>query len=77
MAFKEYKGLNLSQVADEVLAEWEKNRSFEKSISLRKNASKFIFYAVSFLYKKYKLFLYRMNDSQNENLLRVKPEVQY
>ena len=44
MAFKEYKGLNLSQVADEVLAEWEKNRSFEKSISLRKNASKFIFY---------------------------------
>ena len=44
MAFKEYKGLNLSQVADEVLAEWEKKRSFEKSISLRKNASKFIFY---------------------------------
>ena len=44
MAFKEYKGLNLSQVADEVLAELEKNRSFEKSISLRKNASKFIFY---------------------------------
>ena len=44
MAFKEYNGLNLSQVADEVLADWEKNRSFEKSISLRKNASKFIFY---------------------------------
>ena len=44
MAFKEYNGLNLSQVANEVLADWEKNRSFEKSISLRKNASKFIFY---------------------------------
>ena len=35
MAFKEYKGLNLSQVADEVLVDWEKNNSFQKSISIR------------------------------------------
>jgi isoleucyl-tRNA synthetase len=44
MAFKEYKGLNLSQVADEILIDWEKNNSFEKSISIRKGAPKFIFY---------------------------------
>ena len=30
MAFKEYKGLDLSKVADEVLSDWEKNKSFEK-----------------------------------------------
>ena len=44
MAFKEYKGLDLSKVADEVLGEWEKNKSFEKSISIRRDAPKFIFY---------------------------------
>ena len=35
MAFKEYKGLDLSKVADEVLGDWEKNKSFEKSIMLK------------------------------------------
>tara|TARA_B100000767_G_scaffold49957_1_gene45045 strand:- start:3183 stop:3284 length:102 start_codon:yes stop_codon:yes gene_type:complete len=30
MAFKEYNGLNLSQVADEVLADWEKNALLKK-----------------------------------------------
>ena len=44
MAFKEYKGLDLSKVADEVLGDWEKNKSFEKSISIRRDAPKFIFY---------------------------------
>ena len=44
MAFKEYKGLDLSKVADEVLSDWEKNNSFEKSISIRRDAPKFIFY---------------------------------
>ena len=44
MAFKEYKGLDLSKVADEVLSDWEKNKSFEKSISIRRDAPKFIFY---------------------------------
>ena len=44
MAFKEYKGLDLSKVADEVLSDWENNKSFEKSISIRRDAPKFIFY---------------------------------
>ena len=44
MAFKEYKGLDLSKVADEVLGDWEKNKSFEKSINIRRDAPKFIFY---------------------------------
>ena len=44
MAFKEYKSLNLSKVADEVLGDWEKNNSFEKSINIRRDAPKFIFY---------------------------------
>ena len=44
MAFKEYKGLDLSKVADEVLSDWEKNKSFEKSISIRRDTPKFIFY---------------------------------
>ena len=34
MAFKEYKGLDLSKVADEVLGYWEKNKSFEKSVNI-------------------------------------------
>ena len=44
MAFKEYKGLDLSKVADEVLGDWENNKSFEKSINIRRDAPKFIFY---------------------------------
>ena len=44
MAFKEYKGLDLSKVADEVLGDWEKNKSFEKSINIRRDSPKFIFY---------------------------------
>ena len=44
MAFKEYTGLNLSQIADEVLSEWDKNESFNKSIIIRKDGPKFIFF---------------------------------
>ena len=35
---------NLSQIAKEVLAEWDSNKSFEKSISLREGAKKYVFY---------------------------------
>lgn len=35
MKFKEYKGLDLAAVADEVLARWDRDRTFEKSLSTR------------------------------------------
>ena len=44
MKFKEYKGLDLSKIASEVLNDWEKNKSFEKSINLRKESPQFVFY---------------------------------
>ncbi len=42
--FKEYKGLNLSQVNKEVLTTWEKNDTFEKSMSSRQGQPTFVFY---------------------------------
>ena len=30
MAFKEYKELNLSEIAKEILKDWDSNQSFEK-----------------------------------------------
>ena len=42
--FKEYKGLNLTQVNKEVLAEWEESNVFEKSISEREGCPRFIFF---------------------------------
>jgi isoleucyl-tRNA synthetase len=44
MKFKEYKGLDLSKLAVEILDDWERNNSFEKSVTLRKNSPQFIFY---------------------------------
>jgi len=44
MAFKEYKGLDLSKIAKEILKDWDSNQSFEKSISLREGATKYVFY---------------------------------
>ena len=44
MEFKEYNGLNLSQLAVEILEDWESNKAFEKSIALRKDSPQFIFY---------------------------------
>ncbi len=44
MAFKEYKSLNLSQIAKEILKDWESNQSFEKSIILREGCPKYVFY---------------------------------
>ena len=42
--FTEYKGLNLPQVADEVLAFWKENKVFEKSVSEREGATPYIFF---------------------------------
>jgi isoleucyl-tRNA synthetase len=42
--FREYKGLNLTNVADETLKFWEDNDIFQKSISLREGKDAFVFF---------------------------------
>ena len=42
--FKEYKGLDLSQVNKDVLKEWEADQTFEKSVATRKGNPTFVFY---------------------------------
>ena len=42
--FKEYEGLDLSQVNKEQLEEWKKNDTFRKSISTREGNETFVFY---------------------------------
>ena len=44
MTFKEYKGLDLVAVGDEVLERWKKNDAFAASLSLREGAPEFIFF---------------------------------
>ena len=44
MKFSEHKGLNLVETNKEILAEWEKNDVFRKSIDEREGAPKFIFF---------------------------------
>ncbi len=44
MKFKEYKGLDLAAVADEVLAKWDNDDTFTKSISTREGNPTFVFY---------------------------------
>ena len=42
--FREYKGLNLTDVAAETLSFWEENNIFEKSISTRDGGKPFVFF---------------------------------
>jgi len=42
--FKEYKGLDLSQVNKNVLETWDKNDTFHKSLTTRKGQQTFVFY---------------------------------
>ncbi len=42
--FREYKGLDLTNVADEILQYWNDNNIFEKSISSREGKKSFVFY---------------------------------
>jgi isoleucyl-tRNA synthetase len=42
--FKEYKGLDLTKVADKTLAFWEENDIFKKSIAGRDSTKPFVFY---------------------------------
>ncbi len=44
MTFKEYKGLDLVGVGNDILERWKKNAAFEKSLSLREGAPEFIFF---------------------------------
>jgi isoleucyl-tRNA synthetase len=42
--FKEYKGLNLPQLAEDVLAFWKDEKIFEKSIAIREGSEPFVFF---------------------------------
>ena len=42
--YKEYQQLNLPGIAEEILAEWDSNKVFEKSVELREGSTPFIFY---------------------------------
>ncbi|MDQ6610164.1 MAG: class I tRNA ligase family protein, partial [Bacteroidota bacterium] len=42
--YKEFKGLHLPSIEKEVLERWEKEKTFQKSISLREGAKPFVFY---------------------------------
>ena len=44
MAFKEYKGLDLVSVGNEILDRWKKNDAFGKSLKLREGAPEFVFF---------------------------------
>src|SRR5690625_1363603 len=42
--FKEYKQLDLVNIAEEVLKEWKDNKIFEKSVSSREGQPNYVFY---------------------------------
>jgi isoleucyl-tRNA synthetase len=42
--YREYKQLNLTEIGDEILASWEKENAFEKSVSTREGNVPFVFY---------------------------------
>lgn len=42
--YKEFSGLNLPAVEQEILAKWSESQAFEKSVELREGAAPFVFY---------------------------------
>jgi len=42
--YKEFSGLNLPSIEQEILATWAEKKAFEKSVSLREGATPFVFY---------------------------------
>ncbi|MCF3110936.1 isoleucine--tRNA ligase [Niabella sp. CC-SYL272] len=42
--YREYSGLNLPSIEQEILAKWNEQQAFEKSVSLRDGAESFVFY---------------------------------
>ena len=44
--YREYQHLNLPAMGQEMLAQWQENKAFEKSVSLREGATPFVFMKV-------------------------------
>ncbi len=44
VTYKEFSGLNLPSIEQEILAKWQAGRAFEKSVELREGAKPFVFY---------------------------------
>ena len=44
MQFKEYKSLDLIKISDDILSFWDKDKTFEKSISSREISKRFVFF---------------------------------
>ena len=42
--YKEFSGLNLPSIEQEILVQWQETQAFEKSVSLRDGATPFVFY---------------------------------
>jgi isoleucyl-tRNA synthetase len=42
--YTEYQQLNLPLIADDILCQWEENKTFEKSVNIREGKEPFIFY---------------------------------
>lgn len=42
--YREFTGLNLPAIEQEILAQWQEKQAFEKSVSLREGAPSFVFY---------------------------------
>jgi isoleucyl-tRNA synthetase len=42
--YTEYQQLNLPSISDEILAKWERDQTFEKSVTLREGKTPFVFY---------------------------------
>ncbi len=42
--YREFSGLNLPAIEKEILAMWEENKAFEKSVELREGTTPFVFY---------------------------------
>ena len=42
--YKEFSGLNLPSIEQEILAKWKAGKAFEKSVELREGATPFVFY---------------------------------
>ena len=42
--YREFSGLNLPSIEQEILAQWSEKQAFEKSVSLRDGAEPFVFY---------------------------------
>jgi len=42
--YREFSGLNLPSIEQEILSKWSEQQAFEKSVSLRDGSTPFVFY---------------------------------